>query len=311
MDTYYVILAFSATILLAISIVYSKFVTSYLKNPVNFLSIQTVIYFILILGIYLLLNFFGEQLNNNLSIINLFYIIASSIFVFIGLLTYYIGLQDGNASVGGVIMSARVIISITLVWIFIDEPYPLESYLWVLLVVFGAILVSWQKGVSLKECLYGKESGSRWFFLTIFFWAVTSLFIRLLNNEVHFITYLLLRYVIQLILVIFLYRIMNKHFGNNEPLKLGSHLKFPIFLVMFNAIILLISDFGFVIAVGEEMIATETIVALGGLFVFVLTLILSKNNNIRIRLAEPLDKKTLFVRFLGVIFATIGVLGFL
>lgn len=311
MDSYYVFLAFFATILLAISVVYSKFVTSHLKNPINFLSLQTIIYFVMITAIYLIMIILGEDINKNLTFINLFYVLASSIFVFIGLMTYYIGLQHGNASVGGVIMSTRVIISITLVWIFVNEPYPLESYFWVIFVVFGAIMVSWQKGISLKESLFSKESGSSWFFLTIFFWAITSLFIRLLNNEIHFITYLLLRYFVQLILVIFLYRILNRNFGNNEPLKFGSQLKFPIFLVMFNAIILMISDFGFVIAVGENMIATETIVALGGLLVFLLTLLISLNNDLRRRLDEPLDKQTLFVRFLGVILATVGVLGFL
>ncbi|MFX0183179.1 MAG: EamA family transporter [Candidatus Hodarchaeota archaeon] len=312
MDSIFILLAFIGTIVISISFVYGKLVLVQIKNPVHMLFLQISINYILLLIIYLpSLLVFGSELNANLSISNIFIISCSAMAIFAGLVTFFIGLHEGNVSAGGVIVSSRVIASILLAWLFLNERFPINSYLFILVVFIGVLMVSWQKELRLEEIFLFRSSGSGWFIVAVIFFAIGNAFIRLLSNQINILTQLIFRLTFLLIATLIAYPLLNRKIGDKRPLKETVRNPKLVLQAIIYVALILIADIVITLAIGESLTITEAITALEGLFVFMFMILIANNKTLQKALQEPFDKKTLTVRFLGVVIATIGIISFI
>ncbi|MFX0065484.1 MAG: EamA family transporter [Candidatus Hermodarchaeota archaeon] len=312
MDIFFLLLAFIGTIVTSISFVYSKIVLTQIKNPLHMLFLQIAINYGLLLIIYFpSFLLFDLEINENLTITNIFIIFCSAMAIFTGLVAFYTGLQKGNVSAGGVIVSSRVIVSVLLAWLFLNEYFPLSSYIFILIVFIGVLLVTWQKELRLKDVLLLKSGGSGWFLLAVVLFAIGNAFIRLLNNQINIITQLVFRLTFLLMATLFFYPILNKKIGDKRPLKETVGVPKLVLQATIYVILILIADIATTAAIGESLTITETILALEGLFVFILIVLIAQNKTLRDVLQEPFDRKTLVIRFLGVITTTFGIICFI
>ena len=312
MDPLFIFLAFIGTIVISISFIYSKLVLTQIKNPVHMLFLQIAINYVLLLIIYFpSLLVIGSELNANLSISNIFIILCSAIAIFVGLITFFIGLHEGNVSTGGVIVSSRVIVSLLLAWVFLNERFPFNSYLFILIVFIGVLLVSWQQELKLKEVFLFKSSGSGWFLIAVTFFAIGNAFIRLLSNQINVLTQLVFRLTFLLIATLVSYPLLNRRIGNRRHLKETLGKPRLVLQAIIYVVLIMIADITTTLAIGESLTITEAITALEGLFVFIFMILIAQNKTLLKALQEPFDKKTLTVRFLGVIIATIGIISFI
>jgi drug/metabolite transporter (DMT)-like permease len=312
MDPLFILLAFIGTVVISTSFIYGKLVLTQIKNPIHMLFLQIVINYILLLIIYFpSLLLFGSQLNVNLSINNIFIIFCSAMAIFAGLVSFFIGLHKGNVSTGGVIVSSRVIVSIFLAWIFLNERFPFSSYLFILVVFIGVLMVSWQKELRLEEFILFKSSGSGWFIVAVTLFAIGNAFIRLLSNQINVLTQLVFRLTFLLIATLLFYPLLNRKIGDRRHLKETLRKPKLVLQATIYVALIMISDFAITLAIGESLTITEAITALEGLFVFIFMILIAQNKTLQKALQEPFDKKTLSVRFLGVIIATIGIISFI
>ncbi|MFX1536746.1 MAG: EamA family transporter [Promethearchaeota archaeon] len=312
MDIFFLLLAFIGTIVTSISFVYSKIVLAQIKNPIHMLFLQIVINYVLLLIIYFpSLLLFGLEINENLTITNVFIIFCSAMVIFTGLVAFFTGLQKGNVSAGGVIVSSRVIVSVLLAWLFLNEYFPFSSYLFILIVFIGVLMVTWQKELRLKDILLLKSGGSGWFLLAVVLFATGNAFIRLLNNQINVITQLVFRLTFLLMATLFFYPILNKKIGDRRPLKVTVGVPKLVLQATIYVILIMIADIATTAAIGESLTITETILALEGFFVFILIVLIAQNKTLRDVLQEPFDRKTLAIRFLGVITTTFGIICFI
>jgi len=311
LDFFYVGLAFSATFLLSTSLVLGKIVFMDIKNPIHALVFQLTLHFSILVILSLAALILGYPMVKNLTLTNVSFIVLSAALFFLGLVSMYLGILKGKVSAGGIIMSSRVILSSLLAYIFLNEHFHLQAYLWIALVVVGVMLVSWEPELKIKEILVGENAGSLYYFGTIVCFAIGNSFIRLLNNQIFLVTHLLLRLGVMLILALVTYPYLNKILGNNKSLvKLVSRRENFIKLSVY-ALLIIISDFGMTTALGESLTVTETIAALEGLFVFLIMLMFSLLPTYRESLAENLERKTLVMKSIGVILATWGIIIFI
>lgn len=312
MDDFLIILAFFGVFVISTSFIYSKFVIAQINNPIHMVFLQITINFILLLIILVpSLFLFGEELSQNLTISNIFVIFCSAMAIFAALVSFYIGLEKGNVTIGGMIISSRVIVSTLLAWLFFSENIPLISYLFILIVFGSVLLVSWEKELPIREILLFKSSGASWYLLSVLFFSTGNVFIRLLNNQVNILTQLVLRLTFLLFAIILFYPMLNQRIGDKRPLKATiSNPKLLIQALIF-VLMILIADFSMTIAIGESLTIAETIGALEGIFIFLMMLVVLQNKNLRTIFQEPFDRKTITIRSLGVIFATLGILGFI
>lgn len=312
MDPFFIFLAFIGTIVISTSFVYSKFVLTQIKNPIHMLFLQIAINYILLLILYFpSLLLFGSGMNENLTISNIFIIFCSAMVIFAGLVTFFIGLNEGNVSTGGVIVSSRVIFSVFLAWLFLNERFPFNSYLFILVVFLGVLLVSWQKELRLADTFLFKSSGSGWFILAVVFFSLGNAFIRLLSNQINVLTQLVFRLTFLLIATLVFYPILNRRIGDKRPLKDTVKKSKLVLQAIIYVILIMIADIATTLAIGESLTITEAITALEGLFVFIFIFLIAQNKTFQNALQEPFDRKTLTVRFLGVIIATIGIISFI
>jgi drug/metabolite transporter (DMT)-like permease len=312
MDTNYVLLlAFIGTIVISISFVYSKLVLAQIKNPIHMLFLQVSINLILLLILYLLsLLPFRTEINANLTLVNVVIIFCSAMFIFAGLVAFFIGLQRGNVSVGGMIIASRVIASVILAWLFLSEHFPPNLYILILLVFIGVLMVSWQEELNMKDIILFKSSGSGWFLLAVVLFATGNAFVRLLHNQVYVLTQLVIRLTFILIATLLFYPFLNRRIGDDRSLIETIRVPKLVLQAVIYVTLIVIADIPTTIAIGESLTITETIIALEGVFVFILVLLVGQNKTIRYILQEPFDRKTLTIRFLGVIIATVGIVSF-
>ena len=274
-----------------------------MKNPMNLLLIQMVINFILIFVIYIILSVLGLYPVEIINLEQYLYIIISTIFLFFGIITLYYGFKVGNVSVGGLILSSRVFVSVILAIVFLNELFPSNIYFWFIFIFLGIILTSWQEELSFIKGI--KSSGTIYFLLTIFFWGFANVIIGAVNNEVFVITFLLIRLITLNFLTIILYPKFKSILGADLPLELNFK---SLILVSIFVLIATIGDAAYIVALGDSVTITEAIGVFQGAIVFVFVLFLSQNPFLKSIYNEPLEKRTLMVRFLGIVIATIGIL---
>jgi drug/metabolite transporter (DMT)-like permease len=295
-------LAFLSAIAYSFSALSIKGLIYYMKNPVHILLYQMLLNFLLILIIGIILIFLGIYPDEIITLENVILIILSTTFLFFGVVSLYYGLKEGNVSVGGLILSSRVLVSIFLAISILGEHFPLLIYFWILIIFLGIIFTSWQENLSLIEGI--KNSGSIYFFITIFFWGFANTIIGAINNEVFIITFLLIRLFVMCLLIIILYPSLNSFIGDGE--KIHFSFRHMIFVFLF-VLIATVGDAASIVALGESVTVAEAIGAFQGVIIFIIVLILSKNIKFKEIFSEPLGKKTLIIRSSGIIIATFAI----
>jgi hypothetical protein len=97
------------------------------------------------------------------------------------------------------------------------------------------------------------------------------------------------------------------------PFDSDSDLKkidFKLTIITFILVLFLfIGDMGFIYSIGEKIVISEAMGSLQGLFAFFIVFLLMPFSFIRKGLKEKLDKKTITIRIIGTIIATLGTLG--
>lgn len=300
----YFFIALIATLFYAIGAVYSKLIMDYIKNPVLLMIYQFTINLIVVFIVFVVLYLIGTDFSNLLVFNDLIVLIISSIFIFLGILTFYYGLNIGNVSVATIVLSSRVLFVIPLGILFLNEFYPSSIYFWIIIIVLGIFLVSWKKGLPLKDVFMLK--GTIYFILTNIFWAIANSLITYLHNDIHFVAIIMIRLVVLTTLIFILAPKLNISF-KYIPLDKKFNEKFAL-ITFFLVLVLFMGDLGYIYALGETVTITEAIGSLQGIFVFIMVLILSKIPFIKDGLQEPLDRKTITVRITGIFLATIGTL---
>lgn len=300
-----ILLVLFSMLLYSLSSVLSKFIIENLKFSYHFLILQSII------GCFVLIILLFFEILSGLNISTVFnsyfflLIVFSGIFTFIGTVTLFKGIEVGNVSASGVILSSRAFISIPLAIIFFNEIYPVTIYIGIIVILIGSILASWAKDLSIFEALTLKGSGGRWFILTDIFWALGNAFIRDINNDIPVIIIITLSYVIYLVLSLILYNFLNPQLGNNQKPK---YTKKDIMHSSMYIIMLLTANFAFVYVLGQSLTIAEGLVGLQGIFTFIIVIVLALNPNYNKSLKEPLDKKILFYKVTGTCLAFTGVL---
>lgn len=292
----------TSTIIFAFTSIYGKILISKITNSWHFFILQTLLSIpILIIINFILKPDIGPLFEPEKIII----LLIASLFAFVGFVTLYKGFETGNVSVGGVLLSARVLVSIPLA-LLLGEIYPLLVYFFIFIALIGAFLVSYNEKLSKNDFFKLKSSGMNYFLVTLVFWAISNSIVRNLNNSVHPLLFLLFRSTIFIIICLILYPILNKKLANNKAISFSSNtLKHAIVYVC----ILIIAQLLFLQALGESLTIAEGLGVLEGVFTFLMAILLSKIQYFRNYLLEPLERKTLKVRTIGVIITTLATIG--
>ena len=303
------ITALAATILFSISTIFSKFLITDLKNPFTLLRIQIslnlVVAFIPLIINYLLV---GNDIFQNVTVENFLLIGLSGLFIFSGLLLFYYGLLVGNTSVAGVITSSRVILSVLFGYFLFEEYFPKSYYFWIVVILLGVFFVSWSADLSITDILLFRANGSGIFVSSVTLWAISNIFTRTLNNTVNVPLLVVIRLIIMTLASVLTYPICisyTKRFTTlptDDKITINFVVKMITYLSVFTS-----ADLFITFALGESLTITETIGTLQSVLIFLIILTLSySNTKLRDILGEGLDRKTIFVRGLGVITALIG-----
>ena len=302
---FYIFIAIISTIFYAIGAVYSKLIMSFINNPITLMIYQFIINLFVVFFTFIVYIFLGTDFSNIYNLEDVVILIISSIFIFGGVVSFYYGMNRGNVSVATVVISSRVLVVIPIGILFLSEIYPGAVYFWILLVLFGVLFVTWEKGISISDVL--KFKGTYYYIITNILWAIANSLITYLHNNVNYVGIILIRLIILTFLILILSTPMNKSF-EYPPINRKFNLKLSI-MIFFLVLTLFLGDMGYIYSLGESITLTEAIGSLQGLFTFFIVLILSKAKIVKNGLNEAMDKKTLSVRITGAILAVIGTLG--
>ncbi|MCH8908992.1 MAG: DMT family transporter, partial [Candidatus Heimdallarchaeota archaeon] len=293
-----------ATILFGISSILTKFLIRDFGNSFNFLVYQLLVSFPLVaLLAYVEITRF-DGLDGFLSVRTIMIMLVLSFFTFFGYMFLLFGWEKGDISVGGIILSTRVLIATPLAYFLLQERYPTIIYFFVVIGFVGAITVSWQSEMSLKSLFTFKASGIGWFFLTSLFWAIGNFFVTYLGNDVPPFFFLFVRQGFMILFLVAFY-LVNKSRFDHHLIKRSDNffsLSISYFVALLSAQVL------FIYALGNSLTITEGIGVSEGIF----TVIMSVGAAYFIgnqTLQEPLDRKTLTVRLIGSVITLICTLG--
>ena len=303
METY-VLYALISVFLFAISSVITKFLIIKAGNPVNFLVYQLSIGMIVTSFIFSYLVMKGYNYSILFDFKYLIPIIISSTFAFLGFLSLLLGFENGNASVGGVILSSRVIASIPLAYFFIGEVFALNVYLFIAAALVGAVLNSYRVGMDLRGLITLKAAGMRWFTLTAIFWAGANFMIRYIGDVIPALVFMFVRQIFMYCLVLITYFILTRKY-KKQKLRRSKTLTYQIFLYV---ILLIFAQVGMITALSQSLTITEAIGVLEGSITLILSILYARLINNKV-LDEALDKKSLMIRILGALIALLGTIG--
>lgn len=308
--TLIIIIAIISTAIFAFASLFGKYLIQEIGNFYHFVLLQFVFQFLILLLVNIALGikiefifnvvFFNPQL--------IIGIISASLFAFGGFFTLFKGFEVGNVSVGGVYLSSRVFISVPIAFVFLGETFSFITYFWIIILVLGAFMVSWEKSLSVKQVLSLKANGANYFVLTLIFWGLSNSIISTIIDEIDPLSFLLIRGFIFLTLALITFPTFNKLLGQNRRVRYTNK---TIKYTLLYGIIIVIAQNGFIFALGQSLTLAEGIGVLEGIFTFVFAIFVTKYSNIGKFLDEPTDRLTLLVRITGVLialFATIGVL---
>lgn len=296
----YVIASIIAIIIFSGVSILLKYLIPQSGGPVQFTFIQFTISFTLHIFVIIIYTSFFNPLYN-IDFNQLLLIFLATLFGFLGYLSYMAGLNKGTASLGGVILSSRVFISIPIALILFNETYISSIYFSILLALIGSIIVSWDDKQSIGSIIKLRAPGIRYFFAAAFLWVFQNLIIRDLNNSIDLLLFLTIRmgffFLFSTIFIYFYLNITNDSFYFPERKTISG--------IILYGVLSLIAQLGLVYALGENLLITETIGAFEGTLTFVFAILFAnfiKNDFLN----EPLSSKIILTRFFGVILSFIG-----
>ena len=298
------IITIIATIIFAVTSIYGKIIIKDVQSSYIFFLMQIILFIPVLTVVNVILQ---PDLTYLTSWEDMNKIILASVLAFAGYVALYKGFEVGNVSVGGVMLSSRVLLSIPLA-IFIGEIYPFFIYVFIFISFLGAILVSWKKDLSVKAFFHLRSSGLNYFLVTLVSWGISNTLIRELNNHFNPLLFLYLRMIIFAIIAILTYPLLNNSLSNGMSIRFTKKNTYQVLLYIF---IILTAQIMYVYALGESLTIAEGLGVLEGMFTFVMAIALSKIKYFKNYLEEPLDKLTLLIRTFGVLVTTIGTIGVL
>lgn len=293
-----------STIIFAVTSIYGKVIIKDVQSSYNFFLMQIILFIPILTVVNILIQ---PDLTYLFSWLDMTKLVLASIFGFTGYVALYKGFEVGNVSVGGVMLSSRVLVSIPLA-IFIGEIYPLFIYVFIAIAFMGAMLVSYREDLSIKDFLQLKSSGLNYFLVTLVSWALANTLTRELNNHFHPLLFLYIRIIFFAIIAIITYPILKKSLSNGISLTFNKKSTNQIILYI---LILLTAQMMYIYALGESLTIAEGLGVLEGVFTFMMAIGLSKINFFKNYLEEPLGQLTLIVRVFGVLITTLGTIGIL
>ena len=296
----YVITSIIAIIIFSGVSILLKYLIPQSGGPVQFTFIQFTISFTLHIFVIIIYSSFFNPLYD-IDFNQLLLIFLATLFGFLGYLSYMAGLNKGTASLGGVILSSRVFISIPIALILFNETYISSIYFSILLALIGSIIVSWDDKQSIGSIIKLKAPGIRYFFAAAFLWVFQNLIIRDLNNSIDLLLFLTIRmgffFLFSTIFIYFYLNYTNNSFSLPKRKTISG--------IILYGVLSLIAQLGLVYALGENLLITETIGAFEGTLTFVFAILFAnfiKNDFLN----EPLSSKIILTRFFGVILSFIG-----
>ena len=269
----------------------------------HFLVLQTSIIALISTSMLLATIILGLNWYAVFTIQQLIPVILSAVLTFLGSVTVLRGFEVGNVSVGGVILSSRVFISIPAAILIFGEIYPTIVYIIIILIIIGNICVSWTKGQAFNAIVLFKGSGGRWFILTAIFFAIGNIFVRSINNNLPLLVLLTLRFDIYFILAIILFPIFNPLLAHNKKpiISKDAILKTIVF-----AVLTIVGELAFISVVRENLTIAEGLGVFEGIFTFSISLLVASNIHYNQVLKEPLDRQSLSIRITGAGLAILG-----
>jgi drug/metabolite transporter (DMT)-like permease len=231
-------------------------------------------------------------------------ILLTSIFALMGYIAILLGFEKGKASVGGVVLSSRAFASIPLGYIFLDERYPVIVYLFIFVTLVGGITVSWDATLNVGEVVRLKAPGMKYYVIAAICWACANVLISMLDGEIPPFMFLLIRQVIMLSLALLFYRVASRNFDSMNHaidfMKVRRVLVYVFILISAQAL--------FIYSLGKSLTVTEGIGVAEGAVTFIFSIVVAYliDNSV---LQEPIDRRSILLRTMGVFLATIGTLG--
>lgn len=302
-ETYQIILVISVN-LFAISSILGKYLINESGDPLNFLLNQLII----ALPFLFVISYFEYWRDSSIislmtpKLILAFFFL--SLFAVVGYVSLLKGFDEGNVSVGGIILSSRVVLSIPLAVFILSESYRIEVYIAIVISIFGAIIVSWDKNLDLKSLFSLKAPGIRWYFLTTISWSFSNFMISYYLENVPTFTVITIRQVFMIVFaLVYYFSKYQFHLSVRKPLTTNLFKKIIVY-----DLIIMAAQAGFIYGLSIKLGVSEAIGVAEGPFTLIYTLLVAKfiGNSV---LQEPLDRKSVAVRMLGAIIAVLGTFG--
>ena len=223
----------------------------------------------------------------------------ASVTYFGGSLIFFYALPLNDVTTAGPILSTRPILILPLSFIFLNEFYGYEVIAWIFLIVCGAIMTSWNEGMSLKKIYRNK---TMWlFFITTFLWAMQNISSKPVLQEIDNFNFTGWLHIFSIPLFLVSTPFVLK---KSEKIDLKKNLKttLPYAILanafLFGSFITMFFAMKFSVSLSEALIATH------GVFIVTIGFIISQINPKLI--AEEHTKQTYLFRLIGAFLILIG-----
>ncbi len=229
-----------------------------------------------------------------------FFIITSSIVAFIGVLIFIYALTLGDVTTAMPVVSSRPIFIVPLSFIFLNEFYGYQVIGWILLIVFGAILTSWDERTKPRHMYRNKALGL--FFATTILWSIMSILSKPALQEIGIFNFLGWSNIVQApLLLAFIPFVLHKA----EKIDLKKHWRPTLPYAILENVFLYGSVIAFFYGLKFSVTLTEALIATSGAFTVMMGYIMSRiNPNL---IAEKHTKGIYLLRLIGTIIIIIGV----
>ena len=227
-------------------------------------------------------------------------IIFASTTGFIGTLIFIYALTMGDVTTAMPVLSTRPIFIVPLSFFFLGEFYGYGVIGWILLIVFGAILASWNVGMKPKD-LYGNKALGL-FFVTTILWALMNISSKPVLQEMDSLNLIGWFHIFNApLLLAFMPFVLNK----SEKMDLKNHWRPTLPYAILGNIFYYASFITMFFAVKYSVSLSEALIATQGVFAVLIGFLISQISPRLI--AEKHTKLTYLFRSLGSILILIGV----
>ena len=287
--------------LFAFTTLLTKYVIAGAGGPYKFLAIQLSTGLVVMTIIFLI--FFRDELIDQdiFETDMMIKFLLACVFGFFGFVFLLVGLDKGNASVGGIFISSRVIVNIPLAYIFLNERYYYSIYLFILLTFIGALIVSWSAELSVLDVILLRGKGTKYFLITMVFWGLSNIFVTSMGTSISPFHFLMYRQIVFVFAVWMFYPLLRKRLDHTTP-----RLDWVFFKkVLLYIALTLVAQVLFLYSLQQSLTISEGLGVLEGVLTFIITVLFAHyvDNTI---LGEALSKKELMVKIGGVILSITG-----